>query len=152
VVDIKYFVDANIKEAIENDLKESSSPFLNGILKAEDDNETLKWIFNGSDGKELASGGMTYTVITKMYFLEAYQGIPINNQIYAQIAFDFEHNGQVWPTDMYVVRGTYTKANMIYEHFRFYQDLTEYYKTKYPDAEIKNVAQAFMCQYYLKGN
>ena len=147
VMDIQYAVDAEVKEAIEADIK-VNMPFPIGSqfnFSVPEDSVIIK----NSDYREILKG--TYSTesmsITNPDIPESYKLLPPNNQIIA-----IRRYNMVFENSKYVYDQILVKSNpLTYSSFTipttpwFYEDLTEYYKAKYPNAGVKGVVRVLIC-------
>lgn len=151
-------VDANVKRAIEAELRDNP-PFPIGsvfeIISPSNDpsNSSIgEWIVRGADGMEITRGVFTaekHGNFPSIYYPSFYSMLPIEYQIYTYIRFTVDLDGKKSVYDMYRIRGSATKASPppTPRDFLFYEDLTDYYQTKYPDAGVKGVVRALICEY-----
>jgi hypothetical protein len=156
IVEIRYAIDANDKDEIEADLQDKTlyptgSSFLfsfsNWLINPGD---VGTYILRDSDESELLSGSLliekTASDITPE-IAKAYRLLPPDDMIYAYMKWmlDFsgkKHTYNVFLVDMQELAEPYSALNLW-----LYEDLTEYYKTKYPNAGVKEVVRLQISRY-----
>ncbi len=146
----RYAVEADNKELIEQDLKDNSLIPLDyhDMLYRGEDN-FLKWIALQDDNKVLGP----YIIQTKSKapeeMPESYEILPPDAQIvgYGEWIFLDAVENPIDNLSFDVFMGYETKTKSI-SHARntvyLYKDLTEYYKTKYPEANVKTVVISYI--------
>jgi hypothetical protein len=142
---IRTHIDADRKEAIEDDLNK------NALLAVGDRiiiTQGTTWTFLDANKAEIARGTFSDEgEITR--WNPVFSFLPIDNQIYTMRKFVFERdNGDRWEYDTYVVRDSFTRLNLRFDHTRFYEDLTKYYQTQYPEAGVRSVARVLISDKY----
>ena len=83
----------------------------------------------------------TFEYVPLIEYKTNYNLVPINNQIYLHKTLKIQSPDGNVDYDVFWVRGSATRLNMTIMHVRFYEDLTEYYKTKYPTAGVRGVVR-----------
>ena len=148
IVEILYLVDAGVKDVIEADLLENT-PFTIGSSFIFSTNSDAAVVINDPDDKQILSGTHTSQIINNIDDIpEVYKTFPPDNQILGgmqRIYMVFGENSIVF--DKFTVKGLYSTYSSVIvspHHFFFYEDLTDYYKDKYPEAEVKGVARAYI--------
>ena len=127
ITEIRYAVDATQKEEIEKDLQDNS-PYPIGSTFYFSEN---RFVAKSPNGTEINSGAFTMEAVqTSTSF-----GIPIDDQIYAQVKFGLTSEDGTTDYNLFFVRGNY---------LYFCEDLTGYYKSKYPDAGVKQVGRGIV--------
>jgi hypothetical protein len=141
---IRTHIDADRKEAIEDDLNKNALLAVGDRIIANDGT----WTFLDANKAEIARGTFSDEgEITR--WNPAFNFLPIDDQIYTMRKFVFERdNGDRWEYDAYVVRDSFTRLNLRFDHTRFYEDLTEYYQTQYPEAGVRSVARVLISNTY----
>jgi len=150
--DIATHVDADAPEAIEADLaadtrwaKGGGVDFVGSYNDVYPPGEyRLDILFVGADNRDVATGTLGLGE-TGVEWNPAFDFMPLGAPLLeGPIRFKFERAGDSWSADYYVVEGVHTRVNIqpvrAY-HRRFYEDLTEHYKAKYPDAGVRSVAR-----------
>ena len=146
----RYAVEADNKELIEQDLKDNSLIPLDyhDMLYRGEDN-FLKWIALQDDNKVLGP----YIIQTKSKareeMPESYKILPPDAQIagYGEWTFLDEAENPIdnLSFDVFMGYATQTKnVDRTPSAIYLYKDLTEYYKTKYPEANVKTVVISYM--------
>jgi len=75
----------------------------------------------------------------------AYDFLPIKSQIRSSQKWQLSYFRNGWDYDVFFVDDHYTRMSVERPyHVRLYQDLTEYYKAKYPDAGVRSVARVLI--------
>ena len=123
----RYAVDAGTKEAIEAELRDNPPYAVGATLYFSDGEYTIKH----PDGTIIDSGTFSLEPgsITTSY------GIPIDDQIYSMVKFSMTSGEKTIDYNMFIVRGGF---------YYFCEDLTGYYKTKFPDASVKQVGRGLI--------
>lgn len=143
IIAVEYGIDAEtdeIKEEIKTDL-ERNSPYTNGesySISSREKNPSTYILFNSYDRpitvknfvieESEAHDGTTDEAA------KAFRLIPPDNQIYGHIKLKLGIEGEKSPStfNLFIVRPY---------NFWTYEDLTEYYKNKYPDGKVKEVVR-----------
>lgn len=157
IVSMQYAVDvddADIKTAIEEELETPPYP-IGSVLEHVTDlkrGEPDHWTVKTEDGVEITSGTVVRVVESKIEFLPSYSLLPIKKQMYFKFRYNIELDGKQLVYDMFNVSGyADTRLNsppLHISHARFYENLTDYYKNKYPDAGVNGVVRVQQCNYY----
>jgi hypothetical protein len=146
---IRTSVDAESPEAIEADLAaDTSVPPVGGAIRYCFYDMAVyppvaEWMFADANGNEIASGN-TITKATAMWST-AYDFLPINQQILFKERWTLgTHSFDIYTASDLFPTSRMTMPIRIRAHMRFYEDLTEYYKNKYPDAGVHSVARVLI--------
>jgi hypothetical protein len=153
VTDILTNVNADHPEAVEADLA-TNTPWVEGggmnlmggggPLPNGDDVYPIRFV--DADHEAIADG----TLILKAEsagWSPAFDFLSIDTQIEYTQKWVFETDGEEWESNLYVVRGIFTRLDMpdiSPDHFRLYEDWTEYYRTKYPEAGVRSAARVLI--------
>lgn len=145
ILSVEYDIDAEtdeIKEKIKADL-ESKSPYTNGEtynVAIQDKNSGKYTLFN-SDGSSIADKEFVIKETEAHGFYgitaeiaKAFRLLPPENQIYSHIKLKLDINGKETSNIFNIFT---TRPNI----FWIYEDLTEYYKSEYPDGKVKEVVR-----------
>jgi len=149
--DIATNVDADAPEAIEADLaadtrwtKDGGVDFVGSYNDVYPPGEyRLDILFVGADNRDVATGTLGLGE-TGVEWNPAFDFMPVGGkQMEPAKRFVFTRGTEEWTVDYYVVEGVHTRmpSPVRAYHRRFYEDLTEYYKAKYPDAGVRSVAR-----------
>jgi len=154
--DIVTHVDADAPEAIEADLAadtrwvKGGGIDLGGYSGEHQSNGDLfvEIAFVGAEKRYM--GTETLGLSTEaVEWNPAFDFMPVGgNQLEVGKRLVFARGSEEWTADYYVVKGSYTRLNMpgpvqVY-HRRFYEDMTEYYRAKFPEAGVRSVARAII--------
>lgn len=140
-----YAIDADKKEEIENDLKADASYKFNG-MRYHIEFPKGKWFLLDKDMNTIEQGILIVKHKEPTELPETYKLLPPEQQIAGHGHFDFVTNtapdSPVLQFDAFIVRqshsGKYAGPTADY-YLLFYKDLTAYYQSKYPDANVKAV-------------
>jgi len=149
--DVKHAVDAERKDVIEADLRDNR-PFPTGSrIVCSIDTEERSVKINDSDNKEILSGVLHTEELNTIP--EVYSMIPPDKQVVSFQRWNMVFEDRELAYDMFLIKGdlsTYANMFISFYHAYFYEDLTEYYKSKYPDAGVKGVVRVQVCEYELR--
>lgn len=129
MTEIRHAVDAAEKSAIEKDLLDNPPYPVGSTFYFSEKQFVLK----SPDGTELHKG--TFTIDTNAP--NTSYGIAVDDQIMTVVRITFDFDGREAVYNMIFVRGGY---------LYFCEDLTAYYKVKYPDAGVKQVGRGLVCR------
>ena len=142
-------IDADAPEAIEADLA-ANTPWVEGggmVLMSQETplpgggtRSSIRFV--DADNKAIADG--TLTMKGNAVWSPAFNFLPINNQIQTSRGWIFECDGETWESNLYIVSGSLTRAWLFFGHYRLYDDLTEHYRTKYPEAGVRSVVRVLI--------
>ncbi len=142
-------IDADTPEAIEADLA-ANTPWVEGggmVLMSQETplpgggtRSSIRFV--DADNKAIADG--TLTMKGNAVWSPAFDFLPINDQIQTSKGWTFECDGETWESNLYVVSGSFTRAYLFFGHYRLYDDLTEHYRTKYPEAGVRSVVRVLI--------
>jgi hypothetical protein len=136
---IRTNVDADQPELIEADLLADAPLSAGGSILLQGG----EWKFFDPNGAETAHG--TFDMSQPAKWRDAYAFLPIDDQIQASVGFMLTcDDGREFGFDYYRIRGAFTRVHLFLGHQRFYEDLTEYYRSKYPDAGVRSVARVII--------
>ncbi|MDR2916145.1 MAG: hypothetical protein LBV74_15190 [Tannerella sp.] len=150
IKEVRNAVDADVKDAIESDLRDNP-PFPVGscfVVTFDSENSERRIAIENPDGTEIMSGVLFFEELNGIP--EIYKLLPPENQVYAGQKWNMDFGGHKYVYDMFLIRGelsTYSSVPVSPRHVHFYEDLTEYYKTEYPGAGVKGVVRVQLCQY-----
>jgi hypothetical protein len=152
IADIKVQIDTDLTEtykAIEADLAKNAWFPVGShltVVRELDASSSGEWSLSDQAGAPLAGG--TYTESALDTYDNAFDFYPMNSQkITSSYRWQFKQGVETTVYDVYVHEGKATRMNMrpiSQVHFRLYEDLTEYYRAKYPEVEIRTVARAYV--------
>lgn len=147
VPEYKYIVKVENKELIEKDLK------VNSILPPEChyllyDTGFSKWIIIDNDNNVLGQGVLKRINKKPEEFPESYKILLPEGSIYGYMEWTFLNelgNETVYPSfDVFLTKVFKTKSDYTLDITPYlYRDLTEYYKSKHPEAGIKTVVVSY---------
>ena len=145
----KYAVEADKKEVIETDLKESSIiPLDYHYLLYRGGDALLRWFAIKDDKNTLGPCIIKSENKDPEKMPESYKLLPPEGNVEGFIGWSFldeEGNETNYPSfDVFVGRSAKSKSfnpapNIVY----LYKDLTEYYKNKYPEIGVKTVVASY---------
>ncbi len=159
IIDTHHGIDADNKEEISDDL--SNNPlypigsafiieFADKILSI---GSTGKYTLLATDKTSLMDGTIEITNTASSgnitdEIAAPYKSMPPDNQIYGYIQWkvDFGSNKRTYHT--FIVRASHSKSYMVSpQNLWIYEDLTDYYRAKFPDNEIKKVIRLQISEY-----
>ncbi|WP_106831659.1 hypothetical protein [Parabacteroides pacaensis] len=150
VIDIRYGVEADRSEIILADLKEQELYPIGSCFVPASFSLTKgasgEWTIFDSDAKEIDKGLYTVTEV-RGTIPEAYMRlIPIKEQLitWGTCQVDLGNRKHIYSIILGQVPGTTGNHAPSYANFYLYEDLTDYYKTKYPDAGVKAIVRAYI--------
>lgn len=146
----RYAVEADNKELIEQDLKDNSLiplDYHDMLYRGED--ATLKWIALQDDNKVFGPYIIQSKSKAPEEMPESYKVLPPDAQIvgYGEWTFldEAENSIDNLSFDVFMGYATQTKdVDRTPSAIYLYKDLTEYYKTKYPEANVETVVISYM--------
>ncbi|MDR2911989.1 MAG: hypothetical protein LBV38_01620 [Alistipes sp.] len=146
VTDIVTHVDADSTEAIEADLAaddlwvEGGGIDLSGRGPLGDGSQLFDCTFVDADNNDVALGTMSI-VEGEAEWKPIYSILPINNQIVTSGKWMFTRGDEApREHDMFVVQDPFTRMSPVRTwHIRLYEDLSEHYRAKYPEAGVRSV-------------
>lgn len=146
----RYAVEADNKELIEQDLKDNSLiplDYHDMLYRGED--ATLKWIALQDDNKVFGPYIIQSKSKAPEEMPESYKVLPPDAQIvgYGEWTFldEAENSIDNLSFDVFMGYATQTKdVDRTPRAIYLYKDLTEYYKTKYPEANVETVVISYM--------
>ncbi len=150
IKEVRYAVDADVKGAIEEDLRDNP-PFPVGscfVVSFNSGDEGRRIAIENPDGTEIMNGVLSIEELTEIP--EVYKLLSIEEQVYTSQKWTMDFDSHQYVYDMFLVRGelsTYSSVPISSRHIRFYEDLTVYYKTRYPNAGVKGVVRVQLIQY-----
>lgn len=162
IVSMQYAVDvddANARTAIEEELKIPPYPIgsiFEWISPIERGGHDYLWVVKTAAGTVITSGAVTQERLEsgeRIYF-PAYQLLKIEGgvQKYYMRIFNIDFGGgKELVYYMYNVErraDTRLNSNFKFTHDRFYEDLTDHYKSLYPDAGVNGVVRVQQCNHY----
>lgn len=108
--------------------------------------ETGEWTILSADSKEIESGTYVVTEEKGMIPPACLRLIPINEQIITWCTYQVNIAGAERMYYMVVVQapGQMSIGGKTYGNIYFYEDLTEVYQAKYPDAGVNAVVRAYI--------
>ena len=155
IIETQFAVDAGVKEAVEADLRENSFPIGSSFVFTLHGENTV--VINNPDNNEILRG--TYTTVyinnestIQTVFPESYKLLPPYGQVVGALRYNIvfgEDNNLVYDMILSTKRIVSTYTSPPEQPNFFYEDLTDYYKTKYPDAGVKGVVRSHSCEYDL---
>jgi hypothetical protein len=116
------------------------------VVREWDASSSGAWSLTDQTDAPLAGG--TYTESALDAYNDAFDFYPMNSQkIISSYRWQFEQGTETTVYDVYMHEGGATRMHMVPVspvHLRLYEDLTEYYQAKYPEAEIRTVARVYV--------
>ncbi|MCD8318778.1 MAG: DUF4377 domain-containing protein [Paraprevotella sp.] len=149
IPEYRYAVEADKKEEIETDLKAHSIfPLRSHCLIYASDSLNRKWIIVDDRGKMLGTGTLKTTHKDYEEFSSSYQILVPSGQVYGYMEWIFldEAGNKAYPPfDVFLTeKSTSTRSDYRVAPIpNLYYDLTEYYKSKYPEAGVKAVVVSY---------
>lgn len=147
-IQLKYAVDAEQKSIIEDDLRDNSS-FLVGSGYVFN-KELSTWTLVDADNIPISNGKLHRESGYPVELPASYKLLPTDEQIatYAKFIFSFQSGSeQIEYTYDAIITYIAGGGRDPYCRLWFYEDLTDYYKTKYPDAGVKGVVRVQRLSY-----
>ena len=140
VPEYRFAIEAEQKEVIENDLKENL-PFLASANVIVYGGQLSRWIALASDGEMLGSGNIKRENVEISSFPDSYHLLPIKNILGHQCwTFMDNDNKEIVAYDTFFSSESVSRSPGISKMIPwFYKDVTDAYKTKYPEAGVKTV-------------
>lgn len=155
-VEVRYAVEADNKAVIENDIRNNRSiPFGCSYVFAYDN---ANWLLADANNDVRAYGSVSRKNVDSSEFPESYKLLPPDGQVVSSMEWTFYcilndakteyHSYDVFMVERKDDKNTsapamndknYMTSAGTNVHPWLYEDLTEYYKTKYPDAGVKTV-------------
>lgn len=143
-IQLTYAVDAELKSIIEDDLRNTSSYLIGSGYVFE---ELSKWTLVDADYTTLLSGMYQRENDPQAELPASYKLLPPNEQIVTHVKWTFIFlSGSEQMIRRYDAIITQI-AGSSFSRLWFYEDLTEHYKTKYPDAGVKGVVRVQRLSY-----
>lgn len=144
-IQLTYAVDAELKSIIEDDLRNTSSYLVgSGYVFNE---ELSTWTLVDADYTPLLSGMYQRENGPQAELPASYKLLPPNEQIVTHVKWTLIFlSGSEQMIRQYDAIITQI-AGSSFSRLWFYEDLTEYYKTKYPDAGVKGVVRVQRLSY-----
>lgn len=144
-IQLTYAVDAELKSIIEDDLRNTSSYLVGSGYVF---NEALStWVLVDADYTPLLNGIYHRENGPHAELPTSYKLLPPDAQIVTHVkwTFIFQSGSEqmIRPYDAIITQIAGSSFNRPW----FYEDLTEYYKTKYPDAGVKGVVRVQRLSY-----
>ena len=143
-IQLTYAVDAELKSIIEDDLRNTSSHLVGSGYVFE---ELSTWTLVDADYTTLLSGMYQRENGSQAELPASYKLLPPNEQIVTYVKWTL-----IFPSGSEQMIRWYDAiitqiAGSSFNRLWFYEDLTEYYKTKYPDAGVKGVVRVQRLSY-----
>ena len=139
--DFAYAIEADQKEDIENDLKTNASYKFGGLRYYITYPATDDWFLLDADMHTVEQGTLIRRGKDAAEFPESYKLLPPESQVLGHGQFDFVTNAApdepVMQYDVFICRQSLSKS-VAPQKFDIwlYKDLTAYYQTKYPEANV----------------
>lgn len=144
-IQLTYAVDADLKSIIEDDLRKTSSYLVGSGYVFNEENST--WTLVDADYTPLLNGIFHRENGVHTELPASYKLLPPNEQIvtYVKWTLIFQSGSEkiICPYDAIITQ----IAGSYFNRLWFYEDLTEYYQTKYPDAGVKGVVRVQRLSY-----
>lgn len=160
--DIFYYTITDIKTAVDAENNESeilshmrmNAPYTVGSRYEFSPMSTTegRWKVTGVTGSDtiLSEGDYSVSepdgVIPESYLLIWEQGIQLYDKQELCLTNDMD-NGRQSIYHLLCVDGPAPRLNISTAHYRIYEDLTEYYKTGFPDAGVRGAVRMYVCSY-----
>ena len=136
----RFAVDAVHKDVIEKDLKENPPILATNYFLLY--HRAEKWIAIDSNDKVIGKGYLKREHASFEDFPQSYQILPLKS-VRGTMRWTFinkpEYALNLEPFDVILATGQITKSVDLTPDPWFYKDMTDYYKTKYPEAGVKAV-------------
>ena len=129
-----YAIEAEQKELIDNDLNANLSMIQNSACSF--NASCTLWILMDTENHILKQGTIEKRSKDSVKFPDSYRLLPPEGQVadYMEWTFLSDENTQTF--DTFIIQ------DGLYYQFVFYEDLTEYYQNKYPEAGVRTVVTA----------
>lgn len=143
---VLYAVDAEKKDAIEAELRDNPPFPVGSSFEIIGTSEEHALVIRHPDQEVIASGVLTYDKVDE--FSDVYKLLTPENHVLSAQKWNMHLGENLLVYDMFLIKGEIsTYSDMVGSlHIRLYEDLTAQYKAKYPDAGVKGVVRALVCE------